>query len=94
MANLKRGFNKSPRLAFRRALEKKANRASLNPSVCMQQPCTSVRITRLTRTRLMDLDEALKNSQYKFKRSEGHKLKRKRFSKPIGQSLYYSIRHQ
>lgn len=60
---------KSLHLAFSSALEKKLNRVLLNPcletegllnpSVCMQQPCTTVWMTLLIKTRLMDLDEEL-----------------------------------
>lgn len=71
---------KTLHLAFSSALEKKLNRSLSNPSVCMQQPCTTVWITLLTNTRLMDLDEALKKSQYKFKRSKDHKYKQRELS--------------
>lgn len=46
-------------LALSSALEKKLNRVPWNPSVCTQQPCTSVWMTLHTKTRLMDLDEEL-----------------------------------
>lgn len=49
----------SRHLAFSSALEKKLNRELRDPSVCMQQPCTSVWTTLLTKTRLMDLEEEL-----------------------------------
>lgn len=51
----------------------------------MQQPCTTVWITLLTKTRLMDLDEVLNKSQYKSKRPEDHKYKQRGFSKLIRQ---------
>lgn len=71
------GIGKSLHLAFCSALEKKLNRVPWNPSVCMQQPCTSVWMTLLTKTRLMDLDEELNKEQYKSKRSKDHKHKQK-----------------
>lgn len=47
------------------------NRKSVlwNPSVCTQQPCTSVRMTLLTRTRFTDLDGDMNKRQYNSKRS-------------------------
>lgn len=56
-------------LALSSALEKKLNRVPWNPSVCMQQPCTSVWMTLHTKTRLMDLHEELNKRQYSCKRS-------------------------
>lgn len=44
-----------------------------NPSVCMQQPCTSVWMTLLTKTLLTDLDGEMNKRQYNSKRSADHK---------------------
>lgn len=44
-------------------MEKKLNRELWGPSACVQWPCTSVRTTLLTRTRLTDLDEELNRLQ-------------------------------
>lgn len=59
-------------LALSSALEKKPNRVLWCPSACMQQPCTSVRTTLLTRTRLIDLEEELNRRQYTSRRSVAH----------------------
>ena len=56
-------------LTLSSALEKNLKRVLWRPSVCMQQPCTTVLITRLTRTRLMALEEELNSPQNSSRRS-------------------------
>lgn len=56
-----------------RTLGKNRKSVSWNPSVCMQQPCTSVWMTLLTKTRLTDLDGEMNKRQYNSKRSGDHK---------------------
>lgn len=65
-----------------RTLEKNLNSVLWNPSVCMQQPCTSVWMTLLTKTRLTDLDGEMNKLQYNSKRSMDHKNKKAKSDDP------------
>lgn len=56
-----------------RTLGKNRKSVLWNPSVCMQQPCTSVWMTLLAKTPLTDLDGEMNKRQYNSKRSGDHK---------------------
>lgn len=56
-----------------RTLGKNRNSVSWNPSVCTQQPRTSVWMTLLTNTQLTDLDGEMNRRQYNSKRPGDHK---------------------